>query len=171
MAFLPHESSAPTIRSPGRRAPPGRTIHGEESRTTDPTSAFDALAGRIADIERRFAGLRDDLAELSGTADDESGVVSATVDATGALTGLTLAPAALRPAPGGGRAGARRVPAGPRGRLRARRRAHRGVEDVALGAGLGDLFGTPGDFSALGRLEETVARLGRLDDRLPGAPA
>lgn len=43
--------------------------------------------------------------------------------------------------------------------------------DVALGAGLGDLFGTPGDFSALGRLEETVARLGRLDDRLPGPPA
>ncbi|WP_406080487.1 YbaB/EbfC family nucleoid-associated protein [Micromonospora sp. NBC_00858] len=137
----------------------------------DPMSAFDALAGRIADVERRFAGLRDDLSDLSGTATDESGLVSATVDATGALTGLTVAPAALR--------------AGTEGLAelvldayrQARTAATENVEehteglDVALGAGLTDLFGKPGDFSALGRLEEAVSRLGRLDDRLPGSPA
>ncbi|MEU1646245.1 YbaB/EbfC family nucleoid-associated protein [Micromonospora zamorensis] len=138
---------------------------------TDPTSAFDALAGRIADIERQFAGLRDNLAELSGTATDESGLVSATVDATGALTGLTLAPAALR----AGTEGVAELVLDAYRRARAVASTHVDEHtegfDVALGAGLGDLFGTPGDFSALGRLEETVARLGRLDDRLPGAPA
>jgi hypothetical protein len=29
---------------------------------SDPLSASDALAGRLADIERRFAGFKDDLA-------------------------------------------------------------------------------------------------------------
>ncbi|MEH1170072.1 YbaB/EbfC family nucleoid-associated protein [Micromonospora sp. CPCC 205539] len=138
---------------------------------TDPMSAFDALAGRIADIERRFAGLRDDLAEMSSTATDESGLVSATVDATGVLTGLTFAPTALR--------------AGTEGLAelvldayrRARTKTTEQVEErteglgVDVGAGLTDLFGKPGDFSALGRLEETISRLGRLDDRLPGSPA
>ncbi|MGI5521042.1 YbaB/EbfC family nucleoid-associated protein [Micromonospora sp. CA-259024] len=138
---------------------------------TDPMSAFDGLAGRIADIERRFAGLRDDLAELSGTATDESGLVSATVDATGALTGLTLAPAALR----AGTEGLAELVLDAYRRARATAGEH--VEEhtdgleTALGTGLTDLFGKPGDFSALGRLEETVARLGRLDDRLPGSPS
>lgn len=137
----------------------------------DPLSAFDALAGRIADIERRFAGLRDDLAELSGTATDESGLVTATVDATGALTDLDLAPTALRV---GTEALAEMV-------LEAYRRAKAAAAeqfderteglDAKLGAGLTELFGTPGDFSAMGRLEETIGRLGRLDGRLPGSPA
>ncbi|MET7672255.1 YbaB/EbfC family nucleoid-associated protein [Micromonospora luteifusca] len=138
---------------------------------TDPSSAFDALAGRIADIERRFAGLGDDLAELSGTATDESGLVSATVDATGALTGLTVTPAALR----AGTEGLAELvlDAYRRARVAATEHVDEHTEglEVALGAGLTDLFGKPGDFSALGRLEETVARLGRLDDRLPGSPA
>ncbi|WP_433133677.1 YbaB/EbfC family nucleoid-associated protein [Micromonospora sp. CA-240977] len=136
---------------------------------TDPTSAFDALAGRIADIEGRFAGLGDDLAELSGTAADESGLVSATVDATGALTGLTVAPAALR-------VGTERLAELVLDAYRnARTVATEHVEEhaeglqVAIGADLTDLFGKPGDFSALGRLEDTVARLGRLTDRLPPA--
>ncbi|MBM7494932.1 DNA-binding protein YbaB [Micromonospora luteifusca] len=138
---------------------------------TDPSSAFDALAGRIADIERRFAGLGDDLAELSGTATDESGLVSATVDATGALTGLTVTPVALR----AGTEGLAELvlDAYRRARVAATEHVDEHTEglEVALGAGLTDLFGKPGDFSALGRLEETVARLGRLDDRLPGSPA
>ncbi|WP_036393252.1 YbaB/EbfC family nucleoid-associated protein [Micromonospora chokoriensis] len=138
---------------------------------TDPTSAFDALAGRIADIERQFAGLHDDLDELSGTATDESGLVSATVDATGELTGLTLAPAALR----AGTEGLAELVLDAYRQARAAAAAHVAEHteglNVTLGAGLGDLFGKPGDFSALGRLEETIARLGRLDDRLPDAPA
>ncbi|WCN84364.1 YbaB/EbfC family nucleoid-associated protein [Micromonospora sp. LH3U1] len=138
---------------------------------SDPMSAFDALAGRIADIESRFAGLRDNLAELSGTATDESGLVSATVDATGALTGLTIAPAALRT----GTEGVAELVLDAYRRARATATEHvdehtDGLE-AALGTGLTDLFGKPGDFSALGRLEETVARIGRLDDRLPGSPA
>ena len=43
--------------------------------------------------------------------------------------------------------------------------------DATLGAGLTELFGKPGDFAALGRLEEAVARLGALDARLPRPPA
>ncbi|MFC3502374.1 YbaB/EbfC family nucleoid-associated protein [Micromonospora krabiensis] len=138
---------------------------------TDPMSAFDALAGRIADIERRFAGLRDDLTELSATASDESGLVSATVDATGALTGVTFAPAALR---AGTEALAELVlEAYGRARASATEQVEERTEglDATLGAGLGELFGKPGDFSALGRLEETIGRLGRLDGRLPGSPA
>ncbi|MGW3615031.1 YbaB/EbfC family nucleoid-associated protein [Micromonospora sp. NPDC005163] len=138
---------------------------------TDPMSAFDALAGRIADIERRFAGLGDDLADLSGTASDESGLVSATVDATGVLTGLNLAPAALR----AGTEGLAELvlDAYQRARTAATERVEERTEGlgVELGAGLTDLFGKPGDFSALGRLEETIGRLGRLDDRLPSSPA
>ncbi|MFC4018665.1 YbaB/EbfC family nucleoid-associated protein [Micromonospora sp. GCM10011542] len=137
----------------------------------DPTSAFDALAGRIADIERRFAGLRDDLGELTGTATDASGLVSATVDATGGLTGLTFAPAALR----AGTEGLAELvlDAYRRARTATSEQVEEHTEglDVELGAGLGDLFGKPGDFSALGRLEEAIGRLGRLDDHLPGSPA
>ncbi|WBB68871.1 YbaB/EbfC family nucleoid-associated protein [Micromonospora sp. WMMD812] len=138
---------------------------------TDPMSAFDALAGRIADIERRFAGLRDDLAELSATGTDENGLVSVTVDATGGLTGLTFAPTALR----AGTEGLAELvlEAYRRARTAATEQVEEHTEglDAKLGAGLSDLFGTPGDFSAMGRLEETISRLGRLDGRLPGSPA
>ncbi|MGK5740740.1 YbaB/EbfC family nucleoid-associated protein [Micromonospora sp. URMC 103] len=138
---------------------------------TDPSSAFDALAGRIADIERRFSGLRDDLAELSGTATDESGLVTATVDAAGVLTGLTLAPAALRL----GTEGVAEVVLEAYGRARAAATTQMEERteglDATLGAGLTDLFGKPGDFSAMRRLEETVERLGRLGGRLPDTPA
>ncbi|MFC0505985.1 YbaB/EbfC family nucleoid-associated protein [Micromonospora costi] len=138
---------------------------------TDPSSAFDALAGRIADIERRFAGLRDDLTELSGTATDESGLVTATVDVTGVLTGLTLAPAALRL----GTEGIAELVLEAYGKARtaAVTQMEERTEglDATLGAGLTELFGKPGDFSAMRRLEETVDRLGRLGGRLPDAPA
>ncbi|MER7894020.1 YbaB/EbfC family nucleoid-associated protein [Micromonospora sp. NPDC048909] len=137
----------------------------------DPLSAFDALAGRIADIERRFAGLRDDLTELSATATDESGLVSVTVDATGVLTGLSFAPSALR----AGTEGLAELVLEAYGKARsvAAEQVEERTEglDAQLGAGLGELFGTPGDFSAMGRLEETIGRLGRLDGRLPGSPA
>ncbi|GAB3937004.1 hypothetical protein GCM10027614_14430 [Micromonospora vulcania] len=136
----------------------------------DPMSAFDALAGRIADIERRFAGLRDDLAELTSTATDESGLVTATVDSTGTLTGITFAPTALRV---GTELAELVLDAYRRASTAATEQVEERTEglDVELGAGLTDLFGKPGDFSALGRLEETIGRLGRLDDRLPGSPA
>ncbi|NJP34559.1 YbaB/EbfC family nucleoid-associated protein [Micromonospora thermarum] len=139
---------------------------------SDPLSAFDALAGRIADIQRRFAGLQEDLAELSGTATDDSGLVTATVDAAGELTGVTFAPAALR-------AGTEELAAMVLAAYRQARSAAaeqltdrtEGLE-ATLGAGLGGLFGAPGDFSAEGRrLEEAIERLGRLDGRLPGPPA
>ncbi|MDO3705851.1 YbaB/EbfC family nucleoid-associated protein [Micromonospora sp. C28SCA-DRY-2] len=137
----------------------------------DPLSAFDALAGRIADIERRFAGLQDDLSELSGTATDESGLVTATVDATGALTDLSFAPTALRAGTDG--LAEMVLEAYGRAKAAAAERFEERTEglDAKLGAGLTDLFGAPGDFSALGRLEEAVGRLGRLDGKLPGSPA
>ncbi|PZF90458.1 YbaB/EbfC family nucleoid-associated protein [Micromonospora deserti] len=138
---------------------------------SDPLSAFDALAGRIADIERRFAGLRDDLAELSGTATDDTGLVTATVDAAGELTGLTFAPAA--PRAGTEELAAMVLAAYRQARSAAAEQLNERTEglDATIGAGLGELFGEPGDFSALGRLEETIGRLGRLDSRLPGPPA
>ncbi|MEV1332393.1 YbaB/EbfC family nucleoid-associated protein [Micromonospora costi] len=138
---------------------------------TDPSSAFDALAGRIADIQRRFAGLRDDLTEMSGTGTDEAGLVTATVDVSGVLTGLTLAPAALRL----GTEGIAELVLEAYGKARAAAATQMEERteglDATLGAGLTELFGKPGDFSAMRRLEETVERLGRLGGRLPDAPA
>ncbi|MER5333673.1 YbaB/EbfC family nucleoid-associated protein [Micromonospora sp. NPDC002717] len=138
---------------------------------SDPLSAFDALAGRLADIERRFAGLRDDLDELSSTATDDSGLVSATVDATGELTDLSFAPTALRV--GTENLAAMVLAAYRQARTAAAEQLGERTEglDVTLGAGLGEIFGTPGDFASLGRLEEAMGRLGRLDGRLPGPPA
>ncbi|MEH0825376.1 YbaB/EbfC family nucleoid-associated protein [Micromonospora sp. CPCC 205714] len=138
---------------------------------TDPLSGLDALAGRLADIERRFAGLHADLDELAGTATDDTGLVSATVDATGGLTDLTFEPAALRS--GTADLSAMVLQAYRRARTTATAQLDERPEglDATLGAGLGDLFGKPGDFAALGRLEEAVARLGALDARLPRPPA
>ncbi|MEH1102773.1 YbaB/EbfC family nucleoid-associated protein [Micromonospora sp. CPCC 205561] len=138
---------------------------------SDPLSAFDALAGRLADIERRFAGLKDDLDELSGTATDDSGLVCATVDATGELTDLSLAPTALRV--GTEDLAAMVLQAYRQARTLAAERLDERTEglDATLGAGLEGIFGTPGDFTSMGRLEEAMGRLGRLDGRLPGPPA
>ncbi|MCX4390451.1 YbaB/EbfC family nucleoid-associated protein [Micromonospora peucetia] len=138
---------------------------------SDPLSAFDALAGRLADIERRFAGLKDDLDELSGTATDDSGLVTATVDATGELTDLSLAPTALRA--GTEDLAAMVLQAYRQARASATEQLNERTEglDATLGAGLNGIFGTPGDFASLGRLDEAMGRLGRLDGRLPGPPA
>ncbi|MER7332760.1 MULTISPECIES: hypothetical protein [unclassified Micromonospora] len=70
---------------------------------SDPLSAFDAPAGRLVDIERRFAGLRADLDELSGTATADSGRESTTVDSG-------QAPATVGAALGAGRKGIFRTP-------------------------------------------------------------
>ncbi|MFC8616320.1 YbaB/EbfC family nucleoid-associated protein [Micromonospora purpureochromogenes] len=138
---------------------------------TDPLSGLDALAGRLADIERRFAGLHAGLDDVDGTATDDTGLVSATVDATGGLTDLTVEPAALR----AGTADLARMvlEAYRRARAAATAQLDERTEglDATLGAGLTELFGKPGDFAALGRLEEAVARLGALDARLPRPPA
>ncbi|MEU9509178.1 YbaB/EbfC family nucleoid-associated protein [Micromonospora sp. NPDC048170] len=138
---------------------------------SDPLSAFDALAGRLADIERRFAGLKDDLDELTGTATDDSGLVSATVDATGELTDLSLAPTALRA--GTEDLAAMVLQAYRQARAAATAQLNERTEglDATFGAGLNEIFGTPGDFASLGRLDEAMGRLGRLDGRLPGSPA
>jgi DNA-binding protein YbaB len=137
---------------------------------TDPSTAFDALAGRIADIQARFAGL-EDLTELSGTAADETGLVSATVDAAGVLTALSIAPAALRLGTEG--IAERVLEAYGKARTAAVTQVAEQSEglEATLGAGLTELFGKPGDFSAMRRLEETIDRLGRLDGRLPDARA
>ncbi|MCM0677937.1 YbaB/EbfC family nucleoid-associated protein [Micromonospora phytophila] len=138
---------------------------------TDPASAFDALAGRIAAIEQQFAGLHDDLAELSASGTDESGLVSVTVDAVGELTALTFQPAALRAGTEG--LAAMVLDAYRQARTAAIDQLNERTEglDAKLGASLGELFGQPGDFSALNRLEETMGRLDRLGRRLPGQPA
>ncbi|MFG3417845.1 YbaB/EbfC family nucleoid-associated protein [Micromonospora sp. NPDC048063] len=135
---------------------------------SDPLSAFDALAGRLADLERRFAGLSDDLDELSSTATDDSGLVSATVDATGELTDLSFAPTALRVDTED--LAAMVLAAYRQARTAAAEQLGERTEglDVTLGAGRNEIFGTPGDFASLGRLEEAM---GRLDGRLPGPPA
>ncbi|SCL72523.1 hypothetical protein GA0070606_6153 [Micromonospora citrea] len=134
---------------------------------SDPLSAFDALAGRLADIERRFAGLKDDLDELRGTATDESGPASA----TGELTDLSFAPTALRV--GAEDLAAMVIEAYRQARTAANEQLDErtGGLDATLGAGLNGIFGTPGDFASLGRLEEAMGRLGRLDGRLPRPPA
>ncbi|MBQ1073255.1 YbaB/EbfC family nucleoid-associated protein [Micromonospora sp. C31] len=138
---------------------------------SDPLSAFDALAGRLSDIERRYAGLTDDLDELSGTATDDSGLVSATVDATGELTALSLAPTALRV--GTGDPASMVLQAYRQARAAATEQLDEHTEglDATLGAGLNGVSGNPGGFASLGRLEEAVGRLGRLDGRLSGPPA
>ncbi|MGW4502924.1 YbaB/EbfC family nucleoid-associated protein [Micromonospora sp. NPDC004336] len=134
---------------------------------SDPLSAFDVRAGRLADIERRFAGLKDDLDDLRGTATDESGLVSATADATGELTDLSFAPTALRL--GTEDLATMVVEAYRQARTAATERLDEriGGLDATLGAGLNGIFGTPGDFGSLGRLEGAMGRLGRL----PGPPA
>ncbi|MGB2571467.1 YbaB/EbfC family nucleoid-associated protein [Micromonospora citrea] len=138
---------------------------------TDPASAFDALAGRLAAIEQQFAGLQDDLAAFRATGTDDSGLVTVTVDAAGELTDVTFEPVALR---GGSQALSDMVLDAYR---KARTAATEQLEErteglgVKLGSSLGDLFGAPGDFSALGRLDETMGRLERLERRLPGQSA
>ena len=134
---------------------------------SDPLAAFDALAGRLADIERRFAGIADDLDELSGTATDDSEQVCATVDATGELTGLHLAPTVLRM--GTQEIAEMVLQAYRQARAAATAQLAERTEglDATLGAGLNGIFGTPGDFTSLGRLDEAMERLGRLDGRLP----
>ncbi|WP_433393535.1 YbaB/EbfC family nucleoid-associated protein [Micromonospora sp. KLBMP9576] len=138
---------------------------------SDPLSAFDGLAGRLADIERRFAGLADDLDELSGTATDDSALVSATVAATGELTGLDIAPTALRV--GTQDLAAMVLQAYRQARAAATAQLDERTEglDATLGASLNQIFGAPGDFASLGRLDEAMGRLGRLEGRTPRPPA
>ncbi|WP_165945687.1 YbaB/EbfC family nucleoid-associated protein [Micromonospora sp. KC606] len=138
---------------------------------TDPLSGLDALAGRLADIERRFAGVQADLDELAGTGADETGLVSATVDAAGDLTDLAFQPTALRY--GAAELAAMVLQAYRRARSAAGEQLAERTDGLAadLGAGLTELFGRPGDFSALGRLDEAAARLESLEARLPRPPA
>lgn len=134
---------------------------------SDPLPAIDVRAGRPADIERRFAGIRTDLDELSGTATDASGLVPASVDATGELTDLSLAATAPR-----AEDIAAVVPAAHRpARAAAAGQPNERTEglDATHGAGPNGIFGASGDgLASPGRLEEAV---GRLDGRLPGPPA
>ncbi|MGK5674423.1 hypothetical protein ACSNOB_16475 [Micromonospora sp. URMC 106] len=141
---------------------------------SDALSAIDALAGRLADIERRLAGVKTDPDAPSGTATDgsglaptdESGLASATGDATGELTDLSLAATAPR-----AEDLAAVVPAAHRqARAAATGQPNEHAEGLAatLGAGLNGIFGTSGDPAPPGRVEGAV---GRLDGRLPGPPA
>ncbi|TDC41302.1 YbaB/EbfC family nucleoid-associated protein [Micromonospora sp. KC213] len=138
---------------------------------TDPLSGLEALAGRLADVERRFAGVQAELDELAGTGVDETGLVSVTVDAAGELTDLTFQPTALRY--GTAELTAMVLQAYRRARSAAGERLAERTDGLTaqLGTGLTELFGRPGDFSALGRLDEAAARLDSLDARLPRPPA
>ncbi|TDB77128.1 YbaB/EbfC family nucleoid-associated protein [Micromonospora sp. KC723] len=138
---------------------------------TDPLSGLDALAGRLADIERRFTGVQADLDELAGTGADETGLVSATVDAAGELIELTFQPTALRY--GTAELAAMVLQAYRRARSAAGERLAERTDGLTadLSSGLTELFGRPGDFAALGRLDEAAARLESLEARLPRPPA
>ena len=130
---------------------------------SDPSSPFSSLTERLEAIQRQTAGLRDGLEELSATATDESGLVSATVGLSGELTGVTFEPRAMRLT--SHELSEMVVDAVRRAKQAANATLTERAQglEVQFGAQMGELFGRPGDFSPQNRMDAVLARLESLD--------
>lgn len=129
----------------------------------DPSSPLRSLTGRLQAIQREAAGLRDGLDELSATAADETGLVTATVGLSGDLTGLTFEPRAMRLT--SHELSEMVVDAVRRAKQAATVALGERTDGMQarFGAEMGELFGKPGDFSAQNRMDAILARLDALD--------
>ncbi|WP_033340049.1 YbaB/EbfC family nucleoid-associated protein [Catenuloplanes japonicus] len=138
---------------------------------TDPSSAFESLAARMEALQARATGMREELAAATVSAPDESGLVSVTVGSTGDLVGLELDPRAMRSTTDQLSAMILNAYRRAKEQADATLAAHTAGLETSIGDELSGLFGRPGDFSSLDRLDSALARLQDLDAKRPGAQA
>jgi DNA-binding protein YbaB len=135
---------------------------------TDPSSTFGSLAERMAALQARAAGMQEELAAATVSAPDRSGLVSVTVSSTGDLIGLDLDARAMRSTTDQLSAMILEAYRVAKEQADTTLAAHTAGLETSIGDELSDLFGRPGDFSSLNRLDTALARLQDLDAKRPG---
>ncbi|MFI5844410.1 YbaB/EbfC family nucleoid-associated protein [Catenuloplanes sp. NPDC051500] len=138
---------------------------------TDPSSAFESLAARMEALQARATGMQEELAAATVSAPDASGLVSVTVSSTGDLVGLDLDARAMRSTTDQLSAMILDAYRTAKQQADATLAAHTAGLEASIGDELSGLFGRPGDFSALNRLDSALARLQDLDTKRPGGYA